>query len=200
MNAPGNVGGGLRFGDVEEVGEGARLDGEGEAIDDFDGVADEGVVEEFGDEGLDFRDDFGAFGAFEKGIDDLAVFAVLGRVGFDGELAHRSQVFLGGDGDAEGGIGAEGLPVLGGGADLGMAEEHGDVFALEGALEDAGFLAGFAEGVFRHGLCRGVCKGYEGSSNSFGGDANWPDGYFGRTKSVNVAGRDKSVSSGSNPA
>lgn len=150
MNAPANVSVGLGLGNVEEVGEGAGLDGEREVIDDFDGIIGESVVEEFGDEGLDFLDDLGAFGAFEEWIDDLAVFAVLGRIGFDRELTHGSHVFLGRDGNPEGGVGAKGLPVLGGGTDIGVTEKHGNVFALERALEDAGFLAGFAEGVCWH--------------------------------------------------
>jgi len=59
---------------------------------------------------------------------------VLGRIAFDGELSDGTKIFLGRNGDAEGGIGAEGLPVFGGGADLGVAEEHGDVLALKGAF------------------------------------------------------------------
>ena len=147
VDAPTDPGVGFGFGGVEEVGEGAGLDGEGEVVDDLDGGPVEGVGEHAADEGLDLGDHGGVFGALEEGFDDVAVFGVFGGIGFDGELAHGAHVLLGGDGDAEGGVRAEGLPVFGGFADVLVAEDHGDVFAMEGALHDAGFGAGFLEGV-----------------------------------------------------
>ena len=143
----------LAGGDVEQVGEGARLHGQGELVDDLDGVAREGLVEQVGDQGLDLRDDGGVFGAGEKRFDDGAVVAVLGRVGLDGQLAHRAHRFLGGNRHAERRVGAERLPVLRGLAHILVAEEHRDVFAVKRAFEDAGFLAGLAErvGESRHG-------------------------------------------------
>ncbi len=139
--------------DVEQVGEGARLHGQGELVDDLDGVARERLVEQVGDQGLDLRDDGGVFGAGEKRFDDRAVVAVLGRVGLDGQLAHRAHGFLGGNRHAERRVGAERLPVLRGLAHVLVAEEHRDVLAVKRAFEDAGFLAGLAQrvGESRHG-------------------------------------------------
>ena len=147
VDAPTDPGVGFGFGGVEEVGEGAGLDGEGEVVDDLDGRAVEGIGEHAADEGLDLGDHGGVFGALEEGFDDVAIFGVLGGIGFDGELAHGAHVFFGGDGDAEGGVGAEGVPVFGGFANVLVAEDHGDVLAVEGALHDAGVGAGFLEGV-----------------------------------------------------
>ena len=59
-------------------------------------------------------------------------------IGFDGELANGANIFLRGNGHTEGGIAAESLPIAGGGADIGMAEKHGDGLALERAGEGAG--------------------------------------------------------------
>ncbi|MFM1944044.1 MAG: hypothetical protein RI897_3026 [Verrucomicrobiota bacterium] len=91
----------------------------------------------------------------EEGFDDGAVFRVFGWVGFDGELADGADFFFGGYGDAEGGVGAEGFPVLGGAADIGVSQDHGEGFALEGAFQNALVLSGLAEGVA--GLLRVGC-------------------------------------------
>ena len=151
VDAPADPCGGFGFGDVEEIGEGVGLDGEGEGVDDFEGGELEGGVEVGVDEVFDAGDEVGVFGALEEGVGDFAVGGVFGGVGFDGELAHAADVFFRGDGDAEGGVGAEGVPVLGGGADVFVAEEHEDVLAFEGAAEDAGVAAGGLEGVGERG-------------------------------------------------
>ena len=62
--------------------------------------------EEVVDEGFDLGDELGGFGAVEEGFDDFSGGGVFGRIGFDGELAHGAHVFLGGNGDAEGDVGA----------------------------------------------------------------------------------------------
>jgi hypothetical protein len=49
------------------------------------------------DQTRDLLDDGGVFGAAEKRLHDIAIVAVLRRVGFDGQLAHRAHVFLGGN-------------------------------------------------------------------------------------------------------
>lgn len=90
VDAPGGVDFSLGLGNVEKVSEGAGLDGERELVHDFDGVAGKCVVEEFVDEALDLGDDVGLPGAFEEGLDDLAIAGVFRWVGFDGELAHAS--------------------------------------------------------------------------------------------------------------
>lgn len=147
VDAPADPCGGFGFGDVEEIGEGVGLDGEREGVDDFEGGELEGVVEVAGDEVFDAGDEVWVFGSLEEGVGDFAVGGVFRGIGFDGELAHAADVFLGRDGDAEGGVGAEGVPVFGGFADVLVAEEHEDVLAVEGAAEDAGVAAGGLEGV-----------------------------------------------------
>ena len=147
VDAPADPCGGFGFGDVEEIGEGVGLDGEREGVDDFEGGELEGVVEVAGDEVFDAGDEVGVLGSLEEGVGDFAVGGVFRGIGFDGELAHAADVFLGRDGDAEGGVGAEGVPVFGGFADVLVAEEHEDVLAVEGAAEDAGVAAGGLEGV-----------------------------------------------------
>ncbi len=147
VDAPADPCGGFGFGDVEEIGEGVGLDGESEGVDDFEGRKLEGVVEVAGDEVFDAGDEVGVLGSLEEGVGDFAVGGVFRGIGFDGELAHAADVFLGRDGDAEGGVGAEGVPVFGGFADVLVAEEHEDVLAVEGAAEDAGVAAGGLEGV-----------------------------------------------------
>ena len=76
---------------------------------------------------------------------------MFGRVGLDGQLAHGAHFFLGRNRHAEGRIGAEGLPILGGLAHIRVAENHGDVLAVERALENTGFFAGIAEGIGKGG-------------------------------------------------
>ena len=76
---------------------------------------------------------------------------MLGRIGFDGQLAHGAHFLLGRNRHAERRIGAEGLPILRGLAHVSVAEDHGDVFAVERAFQDTGFFAGIAEGIGKGG-------------------------------------------------
>lgn len=96
---------------------------------------------------LDPFDDFGKFGSLEEWIDEFAVFLVLGRVGFDGKLPHGTEVFLGRYGNAKGGIGTEGLPVLGRGPHVGVSQNHREGLALERTGKNPVVFAGFLEGI-----------------------------------------------------
>ena len=152
VDAPRSVDFSFRLRDVEQVSERAGLNREGELVHDFDGVSGQGGFEKFRDQVLDLGDDFGLLRPLKKRFYDLAIFGVFGRISFDGELAYATHFFLGRDRDAEGGIGAKGLPIFRGGPDIGLSQDHGDILSLEGALQDALFLAGFAEWVVGHGL------------------------------------------------
>ena len=97
-------------------------------------VARQSLFQKLGDEGLNFCNDLGSFGSFKKWFDDFTIFGVLGRVCLDGKLPHGAQFFFRWDGDPEWSIGAEFLPVLRGCPNIGMAEEHGNLFSLKRAL------------------------------------------------------------------
>jgi len=107
----------------------------------------ERVVEQPADQGFDPHDAGGVLRALEKGIGDLPVVGMLGRIGLDRELPHRAHVLFRGNRHAERRVGAERLPILRRAPHVLVAQEHEDVLAVEGTFKDAGFLAGGTEGV-----------------------------------------------------
>src|SRR5437763_41142 len=101
------------------------------------------MIEQARDERLDLNDVFGFVGTFEERLDDISVLGVRGRIDFDGKLPDATDVFLGRDGHAARGVGAEGGGVAGSFAEVFMPENKGDVFAVHVWPEDAGLLARF---------------------------------------------------------
>ena len=159
MDTPADPGFRLALGGVEQVGQCAGLDGQGEVVNDFDGVSGEGLGNQAVHHRLDLGHDGRVFGALEEGLHDLPVVGVLRRIGFNGQLAHGAHIFLRGDGYAEGCIRAEGLPVFGSFSHVFMTQDHGDGLTVERALHHTRFLAGILEGVGKSG--HGVAEGHE---------------------------------------
>ena len=149
VDAPADPGVGLALVGVEQVGEGAGLDGQGEAVHDLGRLAREGCAQELIDERFDLGDHLRELRTLEEGLRDRAVFSVCGRVRLDGQLAHRAGFFLRGDRHAEGGVRTVGLPILRGLPDLGVPQDHRDLLALEFVAGDGRGFTLLLEGVGR---------------------------------------------------
>ena len=132
---------------VQQVGERAGLEGEGEAMDDLGLRPGECGPEHLLGEGLDLRDHGLRFRALEKRLGDRPVVGVGGRVDLERQLADRTDGFLRGNRHAEGRVGAIGLPVLGRLPDVGVAQDHRDRLALELVTRDRSRLPLRLEGV-----------------------------------------------------
>jgi hypothetical protein len=179
VDAPGDPGFCLGFVGVEQIGQRARLHRQGEIVHHLDPTTAQCFIEETTDQSLDPRDHGRFLGALEEGFDDGAVVTVVWRIRFDRQLSHRAHLLFRGDGHAEGGVGTEGLPVLGRPAHILVAQDHGDVLAVKRTLHHPRSFAGFTERI-------GV-GGHGGKSRALGRTVNaarWDfvSGDFGRAK------------------
>ncbi len=147
MGAPADPSFRFGFRNVQQMGEGAGLEGQRKFADDLDGGAADGVQQEAVDEVFDLGDHGRVLGAAEEGLDDLAVFGVVRGVGFHGELPHGTKLLLRGNWDAEGSVRGERFPILGRFPDLVMAEDHWDALALELTWKEAILIAGVTKRV-----------------------------------------------------
>ena len=160
MDSPADPNVGFRLGHVEEDGERQRLERQGEPFDDLDRVAGERLVKEAGDDPVDAADEGRLLGPEEEGFDEPAVVGVVGGIEFDRQLADAAELLLRRDRHPERGVGAEGMPVLRGPANLLVAEDHRDLISLKRTAEHAVSLTGLAEWI--------VDRGHEGASAAVG--------------------------------
>ena len=149
MGAPTDPGFRFGFSHVEQIGEGCGLQRQGKIAHGFDGLLGERFAEQAIYQCFHLGDDLREFCALEKRFHDLAIGRVFGRVGFDGQLPHRSQVFFGRNRHAVGGVGAKCAPVFRRLPHIGVAKHHGDVLALNMIDQNAVILAGLFEGIVK---------------------------------------------------
>ncbi|MGA3334442.1 MAG: hypothetical protein ABSC62_09800 [Terracidiphilus sp.] len=105
------------------------------------------MLEEFIDQRIHLFLHLRLFRLAEKRLDDSPVIGVLRRIRFDRQLPHRTDVFLGRNGNAERRVVAEGLPIGGGGSNILISQNHGNLLALKGGFEHAFGLTLRAERV-----------------------------------------------------
>ena len=155
MHTPADPEGGLGFRHVQQISQGAGLQGQGETSHDLDGVPGGRRLEERSYQVFDPFDEFRLERAAEDGLHDFPVTGVLRGIGLDGQLAHPAHVLLGGNGHAEGGIRAEGLPILRRLAHVLELQKHGDGLAAERGRQHGVGGAQVLEGIAGTGVGHG---------------------------------------------
>ena len=83
MDTPGNPRLGLGLGHVEEVGEGARLDRQGQLAHHFDHPTLQGLAQLLSHQRFNPGDHFGPFGTLENRLHQRPILGVLRRIRFD---------------------------------------------------------------------------------------------------------------------
>ncbi len=83
----------------------------------------------------------GSLARAKKRLRHSAIIGVVRRINFQGELAHGADVFLRGNGNTHGRVGAESLPVLAGVAKFVMPQDHGHRITLKIVDENTLFAA-----------------------------------------------------------
>ena len=106
-------------------------------MDDLEAVSRESGAEQSVHQVLHLIDDLGQEGPAKERLGYSPVIGVFRRIGFDRQLAHAAQLLLGRNRHAKRGVGAEGLPVFGGGADILQPENHWDDFIAKPVNKDA---------------------------------------------------------------
>jgi len=147
VRAPADPHLGLRARHIHQDGQPTRLERDGELAHDLD----LGSRQRGGDQAIHQRlhlgNHFRLLGAVEIRLRDVAVFLLRGRVHLQRELLHGADILLGGDRYLERRVGAELLPVLGGAAHVLVAEQHGNLVALEIIDKHAILAARLLEGI-----------------------------------------------------
>ena len=149
MDSPADPGFGLGLRHIQKIGEGMRLNRQGEPMNQLDRRAPQRIRQLFPEEGFHLSDHCGLFRTLEKRLDDGAVIGVLWRIGLDRQLPHRADILFRGNRNPEGNIGTEGLPVLGRLPDILMAQQHVDFLPMKRTLKHPGTVARFAERVWQ---------------------------------------------------